>query len=64
MTKEISIAGVYLAPFAVHLAVSGLAYLPVRWGFNRAHIERVVWHRPLFELAVYLILLRATFAFF
>lgn len=62
MTKEISIAGVYLAPFAAYLAIAGLAYLPLRWIFNRVRIQRFVWHRAIFDLAVYVILLSLTAA--
>ena len=61
MLREISISGVYLAPFAAYLAVSALAWVPLHWLFDRLRIERFVWHRPVFELAVYLILLRGTF---
>lgn len=64
MIKEITIAGVYVAPFAAYLAVSGLIYLPLRWIFNRIRIERFVWHRTLFDLAVFIILLGVSAALF
>lgn len=64
MIKEITIAGVYVAPFAAYLIVSGLIYLPLRWIFNRIRIERFVWHRTLFDLAVFIILLGVSAALF
>ncbi|MGC3990471.1 MAG: FUSC family protein [Chthoniobacteraceae bacterium] len=61
MIKEISLHGVYLAPLFATLAVSALAYLPIHWLWSRLHLERYVWHRPVFELAVHLLLLRFVF---
>ena len=57
MLKEIDIAGIYVAPFFAYLIAAGLAYLPVRFVFDLIKIERFVWHRALFDLAVVLIIL-------
>lgn len=57
MIKEVHIAGVYVAPFAFYLLVAALAYLPLRLLFNWCALERFVWHRSLFDLAVFAILL-------
>lgn len=57
MIKEVSVAGIYVSPIAVYLVAAGGAFLPLRWVFDRVGIQRIVWHRALFDLAVYVILL-------
>ena len=57
MMKEPDIAGVYVSPILVYIAVAALAYLPLRLLFNHLKLERFVWHRDLFDLAVYVVLL-------
>ncbi len=48
--------GVYFPP-ALIWAVGALApYLLLRWGLARAGFYRFVWHRPLFDAALYIIL--------
>ena len=56
-SKEIDIAGVYIAPFCAYLLAAGTIYLPVRLIFDRVKVERFVWHRALFDLAVFVIIL-------
>jgi hypothetical protein len=56
MLKEINIDGIFIAPFARDLAVALLVFLPLRIVFDRYAIQRWVWHRPLFDLAIFVIL--------
>ena len=57
MLKEINIDGVYVAPFAGYLVVALLVFIPVRMLFDRWAIQRWVWHRPLFDISVLVIIL-------
>src|ERR1700761_4633145 len=57
MIKEIHVFGIYVAPFAAYLFCTGLIFVPVRMWFDRIEIQKWVWHRPLFEVAVFLIVL-------
>jgi hypothetical protein len=57
MLKEINIDGVFLAPFAGYLAVALLIFFPLRKVFDRYAIQKWVWHRPLFDIFVFVIIL-------
>jgi hypothetical protein len=57
MLKEINICGVYLSPFVGYLAVALLIFLPLRMLFDRWAIQRYVWHRALFDLSIFVIIL-------
>ena len=57
MYKEIDFCGIYLPPFFLSLLLAGLLYLPLHWYWDRIVIQRWVWNRPVFELAVFTILL-------
>jgi hypothetical protein len=57
MLKEINIFGVFIAPFAGYLFVALLVFIPVRILFDRYAIQRWVWHRPLFDISVFVIIL-------
>jgi hypothetical protein len=57
MLKEIDIFGVFVAPFAGYLALAILIYYPVYRLFDRYAIQRWVWHRPLFDISVFIIIL-------
>ena len=56
MLKEVNLDGIFVAPFALDLAVALLIFLPLRTVFDRAAIHRWVWHRPLFDIAIFVIL--------
>ena len=55
--KEINIEGVFLAPFAGYLAVALLIFLVLRKIFDRYSIQKWVWHRPLFDISIFIIIL-------
>jgi protein AaeX len=57
MLKEIDIFGVFIAPFAGFLFIALLIFIPVRMLFDRYAIQRWVWHRPLFDISVFIIIL-------
>jgi len=57
MLKEINLGGVFIAPFAGYLLVALLIFIPVRILFDRYAIQRWVWHRPLFDISVFVIIL-------
>jgi hypothetical protein len=57
MIKEVHIFGIYVAPFAAYLFWTALIFMPLRILFDRTAIQKWVWHRPLFDVAVFLIVL-------
>jgi len=57
MLKEINIDGVFVSPFVGYLAVALAIFFPLRMLFDRWAIQRYVWHRPLFDLSVFVIIL-------
>jgi hypothetical protein len=57
MLKEINLDGVFVAPFVGYLFAALLIFIPVRILFDRYAIQRWVWHRPFFDIAVFIILL-------
>jgi Protein of unknown function (DUF1656) len=57
MIKEIDIFGVYFAPFAGFLVAAFIVFVPLRSWFDRIEIQQFVWHRPLFDLAIFVIIL-------
>ena len=54
--KEVNIFGIYLAPAAVLAFWALVLFLILRLWFDRIQIQRWVWHRPLFDTAVFIIL--------
>jgi hypothetical protein len=63
MIGEIDFYGVLLPPLLVWLGVALALAALVRLGLARTGFYRFVWHRPLFDLAVLIILLGAVSAF-
>jgi hypothetical protein len=57
MLKEIDLYGIFIAPFAMYLLIALLIFAPVRMLFDRYAIQRWVWHRPLFDISVFVIIL-------
>jgi hypothetical protein len=57
MLKEIDLFGIFVSPFVGELAAALLIFLPLRMAFDRCLLERYVWHRPLFDLSVFVIIL-------
>ena len=57
MIGEFDIYGVYVPVFIVFAGVAFLLQLIIKRLFDSLGIYRFVWHRPLFDLAIYVILL-------
>jgi hypothetical protein len=57
MLKEIDIDGIFFAPFAGYLVLALVIFLPLRLLFDRWAIQRLVWHRQLFDFSVFVIIL-------
>ena len=57
MIGEFDIYGVYFPIFIVFAGVAFLLQLALKRLFDSLNIYRFVWHRPLFDLAIYVILL-------
>jgi hypothetical protein len=49
--------GFYLAPMLVYVCCAMPPFLIIRFALKRLGILNFVWNAPLFELAIYLILL-------
>jgi hypothetical protein len=60
--REIGVLGVYLPPILVYALVAGLLFAALRRLLSYAGYERFVWHPPLADLAVYVLLLAAVAA--
>jgi hypothetical protein len=56
MLKEVNIDGIFIAPFARDLAMALVIFMPLRLVFDRYAIQRWVWHRPLFDIAIFVII--------
>lgn len=54
---EIDFCGVYLPPFCLSLALTGLLFLLLHRWCDRKVVQRFVWNRPVFEAALFVILL-------
>ena len=56
MIGEVDLFGVYLPPLLVWLLLALVLSACVRWVLNRLGVYRVVWHRPLFDISLLVIL--------
>ncbi len=59
MLKEVNLDGIFIAPFAADLFWALVIFYPLRLCFDRWAIERWVWHRSLFDLSVFVIIVSA-----
>ena len=57
MTGEFDVYGVYFPAFAVFAAIAFALQLAIKRLLDAYGVYRFVWHRALFELALYVILL-------
>ena len=62
MIGEFDIYGVYVPLLAVIGGVAFLLQLAVKRAFDALGIYRFFWHRPLFDLSIFVILLGAVTA--
>jgi hypothetical protein len=59
MIGELDVGGVFLPMLLVIMAITYAVFLLVHGVLNRAHFYRLVWHRALFNVALYAVLLGA-----
>jgi len=59
MIGEFDIYGVLIPALLVWLVVAYGLYVAVRTVLSAAGVYRFIWHRPLFDLALYVVLLGA-----
>jgi uncharacterized protein DUF1656 len=52
----LEIAGFYLPPLMLWAGATLVPFIIVRWLLERFGFYRYVWHRPLFNLALYVLL--------
>lgn len=57
MRYEIDIAGVMVPGLLLWLVAAFLLGMLLRRGFERLGLYRLVWHRALFDLAIFVVLL-------
>src|SRR5262249_38257718 len=57
MIGEFDIYGVYFPAFAVFAAIAFVLQLVIKRLLDACGVYRFVWHRALFDLAIYVILL-------
>jgi uncharacterized protein DUF1656 len=59
MIGEFDIYGVLVPALLVWLLVAYAACVAARYALNAAGAYRFIWHRPLFDVALYVVLLGA-----
>jgi len=59
MIKEINLDGIYLPPLLGYLVGTAALWYLVRYLLDRLGVYRFVWHPPLFNTALYVMLLSA-----
>jgi len=59
MIGELDISGIFLPTLLVMMVITYLLFLVVHGVLNRLHFYRLVWHRALFNVALYAVLLGA-----
>lgn len=57
MTGELDLYGVFVPSLAAWMLLAFAISLPLRWVLAWIGFYRLVWHRPLFDLALYVVLL-------
>ena len=57
MTGELDIYGVFVPSLAAWMVIAFIANVVVRRLLSAIGFYRLVWHRPLFDLALYVVLL-------
>jgi len=56
MLKEVNIDGIFVSPFALDIALALAIFLPLRTVFDHYAIQRWVWHRSLFDVSIFTII--------
>jgi hypothetical protein len=56
---DLDISGIFLPTFLVLMGITYVIFLVVHAVLSRAHFYRLVWHRALFNVGLYALLLGA-----
>lgn len=56
MTGEFDIGGVFFPPLLIWAIVAIIPYRLLRWALSRSGAYRFIWHRALFDIALYVLL--------
>ncbi|HEY0289736.1 MAG TPA: DUF1656 domain-containing protein [Pseudomonas sp.] len=59
MIGDLDISGVFVPTFLVLMGIAYVVFLVVHAVLSRAHFYRLVWHRALFNVGLYALLLGA-----
>jgi len=59
MNNELNLYGVFVPALFVWMLIAFGVSVPLRWALARSGFYRFVWHRPLFDLALYVVLVGA-----
>ncbi|MDE1168773.1 MAG: DUF1656 domain-containing protein [Pseudomonas sp.] len=59
MIGELDVSGIFLPTLLVMMGITYVLFLLVHAVLNRVHFYRLVWHRALFNVALYAVLLGA-----
>ncbi|QKZ07449.1 MULTISPECIES: DUF1656 domain-containing protein [Pseudomonas] len=59
MIGEIDVSGIFLPTLLVMMAITYVLFLLLHGVLNRLHFYRLVWHRALFNVGLYALLLGA-----
>lgn len=57
MIKEIDILGIYVSPMIGYITVTVIAWYLIRLLLEKAKAYRYIWHPPLFNTALFVIIL-------
>lgn len=57
LLSTVDLFGFYVPPLFFWLAVAAVPFLLLRWLLARLRLYRLVWHRALFDLSLYVIVL-------
>lgn len=56
MNAELDLAGIYFPTLLASLTLAAVPFLILRAGFQRIGLYRWIWHRSLFDIAIYVVL--------
>lgn len=57
MIGDLDVSGIFLPTFLVLMGIAYVIFLVVHAVLSRAHFYRLVWHRALFNVGLYALLL-------
>ena len=55
--KDLDLLGIYVPPLLVWALLALIPFIMLRWLLHVAGFYQLVWHRPLFNMALYLSIL-------